>query len=366
MGEAVCSACGRRFPVRFTYQTEATPDGTIRHFCSIGCRMPELEATRTDMPARMETCAACERRFRLRYAFQIITIDQVRRLVCSQACRGRLVSEDAPPGRRTTRVIAVLNQKGGTGKTTTSVSVAAGLARQGRRTLLVDLDAQGNVGVSFGITAPRNLYHVLVEDLPPSEAVVAVRRDLDVLCCDQAMAAAELELVDQPDRARVLARRMRPLVESGRYDFMIIDCGPSLSLLNQNALTLAREVLIPVSCDYLALVGVKQILKTIRHVNDNLLHPVDVLGVVPTFFDVRNKISRQAVEALESYFKERMLPPIRVNARLKEAPSHDKTIFEYAPDSRGAKDYQSVVDRILEAEEAVVAMPVAQAMTEAI
>lgn len=329
--------------------------------------MPELETARTDVPLRTETCAACRSQFRLRYAFQIVTLDRGRKMACSQACRARLIAPEAPAPERNTRVIAVLNQKGGTGKTTTSVSVAAGLARQGRRTLLVDLDAQGNVGVSFGITPPQNLYHVLVEELPPGEAVIAVRRDLDVLCCDQAMAAAELELVDVPDRARVLARRMRPLVTSGRYDFIILDCGPSLSLLNQNALTLAREVLIPVSCDYLALVGVKQILRTIRHVNDTLLHRVEVLGVVPTFFDVRNKISKQAVDALTSYFKERVFPPIRVNARLKEAPSHDKTIFEYAPDSRGAEDYRAVVDRILETDSAIVTPAVAEAaMTEAI
>jgi chromosome partitioning protein len=240
----------------------------------------------------------------------------------------------------------VLNQKGGTGKTTTAVSVSAGLAMRGLRTLLVDLDAQGNVGISFGVAPQRNLYHVLIEDLPPQEAVISVRRDLDLLACDQAMAAAEIELVNHPDRSRLLAKRMKPLVSAERYDYVILDCGPSLSLLNQNALTFAREVLVPVSCDYLALVGVKQILRTIRHVNDVLLHRVEVIGVVPTFFDARNKISKQAVSALESYFRDKVLPPVRVNARLKEAPSHDQTIFEYAPESRGAEDYLAVVERI--------------------
>jgi len=110
----------------------------------------------------------------------------------------------------------------------------------------------------------------------------------------------------------------------------------------------AKEVLVPVSCDYLALVGVKQILRTLKHVNDVLLHPVEVLGVLPTFYDARNKISRQSVDALESYFKGRVLPPIRVNARLKEAPSYKKTIFEYAPDSHGAEDYTRVVNWMLD------------------
>jgi chromosome partitioning protein len=106
-------------------------------------------------------------------------------------------------------------------------------------------------------------------------------------------------------------------------------------------------VVVPVSCDYLSLVGVKQILRTLRHVNEVLLHPVEVLGVLPTFYDVRNRISKEAVQALTAYFKDRVLPPIRVNTRLKEAPSHKKTIFEYDPESTGAKDYGAVADWIV-------------------
>ena len=116
---------------------------------------------------------------------------------------------------------------------------------------------------------------------------------------------------------------------------------------NQNALTYADHILIPVSCDYLSLVGVKQILRTLKKVNELLLHPVSILGVVPTFYDVRTRISVEAVNTLKSYFKDRVLPPIRVNTRLKEAPSHKKTIFEYAPDSRGSKDYRQLVKRVI-------------------
>ena len=110
----------------------------------------------------------------------------------------------------------------------------------------------------------------------------------------------------------------------------------------------SEEVLVPVSCDYLALVGVRQILRTVQHVNDVLLHPVRVMGVLPTLFDARNRISKQAVAALEGHFGDRVLPPIRVNARLKEAPSHRKTIFEYAPESNGAADYEATVDWVTE------------------
>ncbi|MCA9558687.1 MAG: ParA family protein [Myxococcales bacterium] len=254
----------------------------------------------------------------------------------------QVVSERGQRMRR----IAVLNQKGGTGKTTTSVNVAAGLAEAGHRVLLVDLDAQGNVAVSLGLSSRQNIYHVLVDGAHPADCIVNVAENLDALVSNTSLAQAEVKLVNAPrDRFKVLSNRMAAVTN---YDFVIMDCGPSLSVLNQNALTYADHILIPVSCDYLSLVGVKQILRTLKKVNELLLHPVSILGVVPTFFDVRTRISVEAVQTLRSYFKDRVLPPIRVNTRLKEAPSHKKTIFEYAPDSRGSEDYRALVQRIEE------------------
>ncbi|MCB9523340.1 MAG: ParA family protein [Myxococcales bacterium] len=242
------------------------------------------------------------------------------------------------------RRIAVLNQKGGTGKTTTSVNLAAGLAEAGHRVLIIDLDAQGNVAVSLGLNAPKTIYDVIAEGAHPADCIVKVTDRLDALIANTSLANAELRLAAARDRYKVLANRMQGVTN---YDYIIMDCGPSLSLLNQNALTYADDILIPVSCDYLALVGVKQILRTLKKVNELLLHPVNILGVVPTFFDMRTRISVEAVGTLKAYFKDRVLPPIRVNTRLKEAPSHKKTIFEYAPDSRGAKDYRKLVQRVI-------------------
>src|SRR6185436_10309358 len=122
---------------------------------------------------------------------------------------------------------------------------------------------------------------------------------------------------------------------------------PSLNLLNQNALVFADALVVPVSCDYLSLVGIKQVLKTVRGVNELLKHPVAIFGVLPTFYDVRNRICRDAVDALVQHFADRVLSPIRVNTRLKEAPMEKKTIFEYAPDSNGAADYLGLVDTVL-------------------
>ncbi len=290
-----------------------------------------------------EECAVCGTRFEMRYAFQQVAIRDETFFVCSQACRTRLMSgakPGGPSGSGPVR-IAVLNQKGGTGKTTTSVNLAAGLAEEGHKVLIIDVDAQGHVGVSLGVRGERTLYHVIVEGVPASECVVKVSDNLHVLTSNETLASAEIFLARMNEgRDRILRSRMASVTD---YDFILMDCGPSLSLLNMNALTFADELLVPVSCDFLSLVGVRQILKTVRHVNELLLHPIRILGVLPTFYDQRNRISDESVKSMQSYFRDRVLPPIRVNTRLKEAPSHKQTIFEYAPYSRGAADYRKLV-----------------------
>jgi chromosome partitioning protein len=241
------------------------------------------------------------------------------------------------------RVIAVTNQKGGTGKTTTVVNLGFALAQSGARTLLVDIDAQGNLGVSFGTKGERGLYHILVDGVDPHACAVSVRPNLDIISSDETVASAELIMTGEPGRETLLRRRMRGV---RAYDFVLLDCPPSLSLLSQNALTYAEEVLVPISMDYLALIGVKQILNTIKMVNEVLEHPVFISGIVPTFYDVRNRISREVLSTLKGHFGERVLSPIRVNTKLREAPSHKQSIFEYDPHSYGAQDYQRVADEV--------------------
>ena len=342
-----CDVCGTNFLVRFSYQMEVEGE-EVTHLCSQRCQERHLSRR------AVSTCSVCDSSFALLYAYQSAVVHGERIHLCSTDCRARAMDQtreqDAQrpaSGASSTgraRKIAVLNQKGGTGKTTSAVSLAAGLAEVGYRTLLIDTDAQGNVGVSLGASGrDRSLYHVLVGQCSASDASLSVRPNLDVILGNESLAMAEIKLAQMAKgRESALAHRMRGVKA---YDYIILDCGPSLSLLNQNALTFADQVLIPVACDFLSLVGVKQILKTLKMVNEVLRHPITILGVLPTFYDRRNRISSEAVATLKGYFKERLLPPIRVNTRLKEAPSRGQTIFEYAPSSRGSEDYRRLLAR---------------------
>jgi chromosome partitioning protein len=346
-----CTVCGKTFEPRFRFQVEA--DGAAASFyCSQRCQQ---SAVRVGEREGVE-CSACGAAFRLEFAYQVVINDEGRRHFCTESCRASAaIAAGASPAPRR---IAVFNHKGGTGKTTTAINVAAGLAEQGQRVLLVDVDAQGNVGVALGVRGDKTMYHVLVLGTDPRDASVPLRSNLDVLTSNESLAAAELYLAGRPNRDRVLRERM---LGADAYDVVVLDCSPSLSLLNQNALVYADSVLIPVSCDYLSLVGVKQVIKTLRNVYEHLKHPVRILGVVPTFYDARHKIVREVVDTLKQKFGDLCFPAVRANIKLREAPASRQSIFEYAPDSHGAEDYAAVVARVLAAGRGVASVPGATA-----
>jgi chromosome partitioning protein len=299
-------------------------------------------------------CSACGTSFRPAFVYQMaVDGGGERKFFCSLDCRKEGLGDEAFRARRARR-IAILNQKGGTGKTTTAVNLAAGVAERGHKVLLIDTDAQGNVGVSLGVAGEQSLYHVLVDGADPTDVAVPVRSSLDVITSDSTLAAAEIWLARQnPDqRSRIMTKRLNLMQVSRRYDYVIVDCGPSLNLLNQNALSYADEVVIPVTCDYLALVGVKQVLRTIKDIERHLHHAVRISAVLPTFYDGRTRLAREVLETLQGHFKNKCLEPIRMNTRLAEAPSHRKSIFEYAPQSHGASDYNRVVDWVVQSVEA--------------
>jgi len=313
------------------------------------------------MDIEPRVCSTCGRKFTPQFAYQVAAIGASaspgsgsegaeRRYYCRLECRRSALGEAAFAIRKARR-IAILNQKGGTGKTTTAINLAAGLAERGHETLLIDTDAQGNVGASLGIKGERSLYHVLVDGAEVSEVAVPVRSHLEVVTADATLAVAEVWLARRDkERDRVLAQRLGQTHR--RYQYIVLDCGPSLSLLNQNALTYADEVIIPVSCDYLSLVGVKQVLKTLKDIERHLGHSVTITGVLPTFYDNRIRLAREAVETLRGHFRERLYEPIRRSTRLAEAPSHRQTIFEYDPESSGAEDYRLVVERVMDRDQA--------------
>ena len=238
-----CRVCGAEFEPQFRFQAEAV-------VCSQKCHAESLDGD--------VACDVCSKRFHVELLAQMLHVGGTRRYACSDGCRDQLlaqktlemtppamaaVEEDLPPVLRPRRAalqrIAIFNHKGGTGKTTTCVTIAAGLAARGLKVLVVDTDAQGNVACSLGIKPERTLYHVLVMGLPPHAAAVNVRSNLDVIASNETLAAAELYLAGRQNRDRVLRERLE---ETSQYDVVLLDCSPSLSLLNQNALVFADGI----------------------------------------------------------------------------------------------------------------------------
>jgi chromosome partitioning protein len=246
--------------------------------------------------------------------------------------------------------IALANQKGGVGKTTTAINLAVVLARRGYRVLLVDIDPQGNATSSLGIDKrllTRTIYDVLVGEAPLAQAVMpGVRPHLDVLPSTPMLAGAEVELVELPERERRLAATLSDV--AGQYDLVVIDCPPSLGLLTVNALAAARYVIVPIQCEFLALEGLGQLISTIDLVKRRLNPPLDVIGVLMTMYDARTRLSAQVVEEVRRYFPHRIFQTIIPRSiRLAEAPSYGQAIAEYDAESRGAQAYQRVAEELI-------------------
>ena len=239
------------------------------------------------------------------------------------------------------RKIAILNFKGGTGKTTTTVSLGAGLAMIGSRVLILDMDPQGNAGISLGVKGEKTMYHLLTTSLTPQDCLAKARKNLDIIVSDKTLADAGEMLVKQDAGDQVLKNKMKD--EDG-YNFILVDCAPSFNLLNQNALNFVEEIFVPVSMEYLALVGVQYVIRGVDEVNRGGKHPVRISLIIPTFYDLRNSRSQKILAALKKHLQKiKISEPIRVNTKLSEAPNFRQNIFEFDSKSFGAIDYAKLV-----------------------
>jgi chromosome partitioning protein len=247
-------------------------------------------------------------------------------------------------------IISIANQKGGVGKTTTSVNLGAGLACLGKKVLLVDIDAQGNATTGVGIdkaAIEQCVYNVLVEDQDIRAIIKPTTvKDLDILPATIQLAGAEIELVPTISREIRLKRALQPVREE--YDYIIIDCPPSLGLLTINALTASDSVIIPVQCEYYAMEGLSQLLNTVRLVQKHLNKELAIQGVLLTMLDARTNLGLQVIDEVKKYFRDKVYRSvIPRNVRLSEAPSHGKPIMLYDAKSRGSEVYLDLAKEVI-------------------
>ncbi len=247
------------------------------------------------------------------------------------------------------RIIAIANQKGGVGKTTTAVNLSAALARLGEKVLLLDIDPQGNATSGMGLSKKEIracIYDALINGLPLERIILPSRwENLFVVPATIQLAGAEIELVPTVSREVKLREALAPVKED--YSIIMIDCPPSLGLLTLNALTAAGGVMIPIQCEYYALEGLGQLMNTISLVRKHLNEELQIEGVVLTMYDSRTNLSEQVVEEVREYFKEKVYRTIIPrNVRLSEAPSHGLHILEYDPRSKGAEVYLALAGEV--------------------
>lgn len=250
-----------------------------------------------------------------------------------------------------TKILAIINQKGGVGKSTTAVNLAAALGAAGKEVLLVDLDPQGNATSGYGIDKRdigQCVYNVLLGETPVEDVILAnVGKGVDVLPSTISLAGAEVELVNEMARENRLKNALGSL--RGRYDYILIDCPPSLGLLTINALVAADKLLIPIQCEFYALEGVTKLLDSMKRVKSVLNPSLDIYGIVLTMYDSRTNLSKQVVDEVRSFFGNTVFKTlIPRTVKLSEAPSYGQPIIEYAPENKGTEAYNELAQEVIQ------------------
>ena len=262
-------------------------------------------------------------------------------------------------GKRMGKAIAVANQKGGVGKTTTAINLSACLAEQGMKVLTVDIDPQGNTTSGLGIdksTLDKTTYQLLLGECSVEECMTeSILPNLFVLPSDVNLAGAEIELIGIEDKEYILKKHIEGIIDF--FDYVIIDCPPSLSMLTVNAMTTADAVLVPIQCEFYALEGLSQLLHTIDLVRDRLNPKLEIEGIVFTMYDSRTNLSAQVVESVNAYLDKKVYKSIIPrNVRLAEAPSHGLPVNLYDPKSTGAEAYRVLAEEVMKKDKKLINM----------